>query len=73
VTACHPDVPAELKAEVDRLRRRMETLPDVAQIAAARALATDGMTAARIDALAALRVQADDLLERLAGLLAGTC
>jgi hypothetical protein len=53
-------------------------MPGAAEIAAARALATpaSGTTAAEIDALAAvlaLRVQADDLLERLAGLLAETC
>ena len=76
MTACHPDIPEELRAEAARLRRRAEAMPGTAEIAAAQALATpaSGTTAATIDALAvlALRVQADDLLERLAGLLAET-
>jgi hypothetical protein len=69
------DVPEELRAEVGRLRRRAEAMPGAAELAAARALATpaSSTTAARIDALAALRVQADDLLGRLAGMLAETC
>jgi hypothetical protein len=66
-------VDESLRTEVDHLRRRAEALPGGAQIAAARALAAGGRTAARIDAVAALRVQADDLLERLAGLLAEIC
>jgi hypothetical protein len=50
-------------------------MPSAAEIAAARALAASasGPSAARIDALTTLRVQADDLLGRLAGLLAETC
>ena len=75
MTACQPDVPEELRAEAARLRRRAEAMPAVAEIAAARVRcrSADGMTAARIDALAALRVQAGDLLERLAGLLTEAC
>jgi hypothetical protein len=79
LTARHPDVPEELRAEVGRLRHRAEAMPGAAEIAAARALATpaSGATAAGIDArgvrVLALRVQADDLLERLAGLLTETC
>ena len=56
----------------------MEALPTAVEIAAARALArsASGTGAATIDALSrvlALRVEADDLLERLAVLLAEAC
>jgi hypothetical protein len=73
------DVPEELRAEIGRLRRRAAAMPGTAEIAAAWALArpASGTDAAKIDALAAraltLRMEADDLLERLAGLLTETC
>jgi hypothetical protein len=71
------DVPEELRAEVDRLRRRAVALPDAAGIVSlwARSLANPHRTSSDAEigscsaAALALREEADELLRRLAGLL----